>query len=399
MSTCSASTAGMSCLQRGFVVTNANHVGQDLRSGWALGNGFPRVVAAGGVAQMAAKRAAPAGRSIHVGQGATAQVQEGETSNRPTAGVEVYKPASYDVLVSDAANAVMYALEDGKQRLEVDFPPLPSSISGYKGSSDEFIDANIQLAFALARKLNELKGWSTRIVFPDGPEKRRALRVFKSALELTKCVSFGSLEDLPADVRGAARDLLGQIKGFFDFDFEEDTSGKETSVPDVYVVIGATTNELPGVKEFIDYFAKDKPVVLFNLETDTLRADLGLFGFPSKDVHYKFLSQFQPVFYIRTRDYSKSVPVAPFILNYSGALFRQYPGPWQVMLKQADGSYVCVAENTQRYTLFQTKDELLTSLGLQEEQGSTMAFLRSGYKTSTWWEDNLEQEESPAWRT
>lgn len=35
------------------------------------------------------------------------------------------------------------------------------------------------------------------------------------------------------------------------------------------------------------------------------RADLGLFGFPGKEIQYRFLSQFLPVFYIRTRDYSK----------------------------------------------------------------------------------------------
>jgi radical SAM superfamily enzyme len=32
---------------------------------------------------------------------------------------------------------------------------------------------------------------------------------------------------------------------------------------------------------------------------------------------------------------------------------------------------------------FQTKQELLVALGLQEEEGSTMEFLRRGYKVST----------------
>lgn len=83
-------------------------------------------------------------------------------------------------------------------------------------------------------------------------------------------------------------------------------------------------------------------------------ADLGILGFPSKELHYRFLSQFTPVFYIRIREYSKvsflccnnnsilvlqsnvsvtvhiivlkTVAIAPYVLNYNGALFRQYPG-------------------------------------------------------------------------
>lgn len=313
-------------------------------------------------------------------------------------GVAVYKPSSYDVLITDAAKALSSALDDNLRRLEIEFPPLPSSISGYKGSSDEFIDANIQLVLALIRKLYETRGIACCVVFPDKPEKRRASRVFKSALELMSGISFGSLDDVPG---GPGNNFLKTLRNALDFDFENDEEGewKKDDIPALYFFVNCSTSELPAIEKYVDMFAGEVPAILFNLELDTLRADLGLFGFPTKEVHYRFLAQFLPVFYIRTRDYSKSIAAAPFVLDYSGALFRMYPGPWQVMLKQGDGSYVCVAERSNRFTLGQTKEELLTALGLQEEEGSTMAFLRRGYKNSTWWEDDVELENSASWRS
>ncbi|XP_051135200.1 protein LPA3 isoform X2 [Andrographis paniculata] len=329
----------------------------------------------------------------------SAEAAKFEPRVNPKVGVAVYKPRSYEVLVSDAATSLYYALQDGKTRLEIEFPPLPSNVSSYKGSSDDFSDANIQLALAVVKKLKEKQETRARIVFPDKPEKRRASELFGTAMDLIEGITIGSLDDVPS---GAVTTFFKSLRDTFDFEFgDEDEAGrwKSDEPPSLYIFLGCSTRDLSTIEKYVENFAPTTPTLLFNLELDTLRADLGLIGFPSRDVHYRFLSQFVPVFYIRTRDYSKTVAVAPYLLNYSGALFRQYPGPWQVMLKQEDGAYACVAESASRFTLGETKEELLRVLGLQEEQGSSLEFLRKGIKSATWWEEDVDRELSSAWRS
>ncbi|KAL1355601.1 hypothetical protein AAHE18_05G125100 [Arachis hypogaea] len=204
---------------------------------------------------------------------------------------------------------------------------------------------------------------------------RRASELFKSALDSIDGITIGSLDDVPA---GPMTSFFRSGRNTLDFDFEDENEDrwKSNEPPSLYIFLNCSMRELANIEN----------------------ADLGLLGFPPKDLHYRFLSQFTPLFYIRIKEYSKTVAIAPYIVNYSGAVFRQYPGPWQVMLKQADGSYTCIAESTTRFTLGEAKEELLRVLGLQEEEGSSLEFLRRGYKASTWLED-FDLEASSAWRS
>ena len=105
------------------------------------------------------------------------------------------------------------------------------------------------------------------------------------------------------------------------------------------------------------------------------------------------------------------------MINYSGALFREWPGPWQVMLKQDSGEYACVAEDRLRYALGEAKAEMAEAMGLDPgkvgagssadvaadkikdaETSGSFSFLRRGVRVSTWWEDAFEEEEAHDWR-
>lgn len=52
----------------------------------------------------------------------SAKATKSESGVNPKVGVAVYKPKSYEVLVTDAANCLFTALQDGKTRMEIDFP-------------------------------------------------------------------------------------------------------------------------------------------------------------------------------------------------------------------------------------------------------------------------------------
>lgn len=147
----------------------------------------------------------------------------------------------------------------------------------------------------------------------------------------------------------------GVFGGFNLFGSVPDTDAETLSLAarkaDIFIVVNASTIELLDLERYVEETVGERPLVMWNLELDTLRADLGelyssddtmhhqhardlfpnaylclsycqiicefsdhqvifasfagLLGFPPKELQYRFLSQFTPVFYIRQRDYSK----------------------------------------------------------------------------------------------
>lgn len=144
-----------------------------------------------------------------------------------------------------------------------------------------------------------------------------------------------------------------------------------------------------------------KTIVFYNLKLDVLRGDLGAPAFPPKDFQDRFLSRIKPVYYLRTRQYSQSTANPPYIVNFQGCLFRSYPGVFQTLLDTGTGSYRRVKGSVDRPALGRFKEELkeaLTVDGLLKDEGSILNFLRTGYKVTTWWEDDRESAASD-WRT
>lgn len=317
----------------------------------------------------------------------------GRNDGRPT-----YCPPSYAAMCMDAFACVRDAMGDGETLIEVEFPAVPGEDADYKAASDVYIDANVQYGLVIGQKIFEKLGKKVQILLPDGIEFRRARKQFERALEMTEGVTLNTLDGRKADssLTGMFQ-KIGMGQGLRSGPEREKENDFEDA--DLFILVNVSCGELPDVEKFVKEQVKGRTVIMLNNQLETLRADLGLISFPPKSLHYDFLSFFKPVFYLRSRAYSRSISVSPFVVNYSGAVFREYPAPWQVMIKQSNGVLACIAEDEDRFTLGEAKEEMLLALGLNDPEGSFMKAARSGLVVNTWWEADSDEEKSDAWRT
>eukprot|EP00542_Grammatophora_oceanica_P017549 CAMPEP_0194032736 /NCGR_PEP_ID=MMETSP0009_2-20130614/5613_1 /TAXON_ID=210454 /ORGANISM="Grammatophora oceanica, Strain CCMP 410" /LENGTH=349 /DNA_ID=CAMNT_0038673263 /DNA_START=120 /DNA_END=1170 /DNA_ORIENTATION=+ len=305
-------------------------------------------------------------------------------------------PQSFYELQINCARATKLAMSDGHKLLEVEFPPLPANVLELDDvSAYDVALANLKLAIDFAKNFAPEK--QVAIMFPDESEANIAMENLGLDDRPAPGVQISSLRKSdPGDDRlfkpeQVLLNLFGTGSGGVVKPMED---------VDMYVCLVASAQELPDIEE-LSQLEPDKTIVFYNLKLDVLRGDLGAPAFPPKAFQDRFLSTVKPVYYLRTRQYSRSTPNPPFMVNYQGCLFRSYPGEYQTLLDTGTGQYRRLLGNPVRPALGEFKEQLTEELrnqGIIGEEGKTLNFLRTGYKTTTWWEEERE-EANDAWKT
>lgn len=319
-------------------------------------------------------------------------------------------PQSFFQLQENSARAAELAIKDGYKLLEIEFPPLPADVLEMDDvSAYNVAEANLELALGFAKSIAAKSSSSedddegvkmpknVAILFPDDAEANIIMEKSSVTANPSPGITISSLRRSdPNDDR-----FFKPEQTFLNL-FQKGSGGlvKPIDGVDMYVIIVASAQELPDVEELHD-LAPDAVICFYNLKLDVLRGDLGAPAFPSKDFQDRFLSKVKPVYYLRTRQYSRSTPTPPYLIAYQGCLFRSYPGQFQTLLDTGTGKYRRVVGSDFRPPLGEFKEQLTKALqteGVIEEEGKMLNFLRTGYKTTTWWEEERENADD-GWRT
>ena len=366
----------------------------------ALASGYAVVVPSTTTAAATASKAASflsvrrSAAAIHMDESADAPAAA-PAAEVPAAALSL-PPDSFLKLLDDCAASADAAMADGTLLMEVEFPPVPvSKLDDSALSAYDILGANLNFVIEFAKRLKPKAEGGVRqiaLTMPDSAERQRARKYYGTdePREGLKLWSLNGGDESSDDFSPMA--LFGSL-------FKQG-SGEVVPAPwaDMHVIIGASAQELPAIQRLHE-LEPTKPIVFFNLKLDTLRGDLGLPAFPGKDVHHEFLCKVKPVYYIRPRSYSLSLSVPPFLVAYSGVLFRRYPEPFQTLLDRGRGSYRRVETMELRPPLGTFKSQLTSALKLADDKARASAISSAGFKQSTWWEDDADgRDVSKEWR-
>ena len=100
---------------------------------------------------------------------------------------------------------------------------------------------------------------------------------------------------------------------------------------DLYLVVNPSSIEVAAVESLCNA-AADRPVILLNPALEDV-AVVGI-GYAARQLRERFLSQIESCYYLRPLE--------------NAAVYRCYPGPWQIWRETAPDEYELVKELTQR---------------------------------------------------
>lgn len=249
-------------------------------------------------------------------------------------------PRDYGDVVQQAQGAVRAALKDGATLVEVEVPAggLATVPGDVEGGVEMSLSA--ELLRDVARNLG-VPAERTRVLFPDKREEAlaRAKGAFKGAPFRT-----GHL---------TAPNALLEV--FINTDEPPSKRVAEDDALYLAAYPSFNVNEMLAVRELYESAARDRgqPIVVFNGELDRIRTGYypGLFYPKIADLARDVMPLFETAYYVH--NFKGSTP---------GALFRAYPGPWQVLRRDPSdpsGQPRVVAELDERPTLREVSMEIL----------------------------------------
>jgi len=237
-------------------------------------------------------------------------------------------PTSYPTAIRQAQEACKAALADGHKLIEVEIPS--SSLTSVAGDGEGQNEMNLSMGYLK----DFLVAWRTeaegvRVFFPDNVElavARSGQTSDPSAGRVAMEAKFDDDTNLfklgYLTKQNAAWAMLGLNLGQA---FKPSQLVKEGDK--MFVVAYPSFNpreEMSAVRQLYDDAAKQqqRPLIIFNGELDRLRGGYypGLFFPELAKITSEFLPKFETAYYIHN-----------FKGTRPGALFRCYPGPWQVL--------------------------------------------------------------------
>jgi hypothetical protein len=246
---------------------------------------------------------------------------------------------------------VLKALEDGKTLIEVEFPT--ASLSSVAGDAEGANEMNFSLAFLrqFCRAFQD-RASTTRIFFPDAKE----LEVARQGTSVDPNAADAWSTDPQFAQTRFQLDFLTRPNGLLDIGINIGGSNPSENVQDsdelfIMAYPSFDPREMMAVDRLWRASAKDsgRPIVLFNAEIDRIRS-----------------GYYPPLFYPGIGRLAKElIPLiepAYYLHNFKGrgggALFRAYPGPWQVYFRSPD-QMILVHEQDDMPSLKQVALEIL----------------------------------------